>query len=70
MEASDLKRMKKLEAEHIELRRIYADMALENRATRDLLGRSEVVTTALSNISPAVFKRELNAENSSLEVCA
>ncbi len=37
MEASDLKRMKELEREVNELKRMYADMALENRALRDLI---------------------------------
>lgn len=39
MEASDLKRMKELEAENSELKGMYADMALENRAIKDLLGK-------------------------------
>ena len=39
MEASDLKRMKELEAENNRLKRMYADMALENQATKDLLGK-------------------------------
>ena len=33
MSASDLKRMKELEAENSKLKRMYADMALENRAS-------------------------------------
>ena len=37
MEASDLKRMKELEAENSKLKRMYADMALENQAIKDLL---------------------------------
>ena len=37
MEASDLKKMKELERELSELKRIYADMALENRALKDLI---------------------------------
>ncbi len=37
MEASDLKRMKELERELSQLKRMYADMALENRALRDLI---------------------------------
>jgi len=37
MEASDLKRMKELERELSQLKRMYADMALENRALKDLL---------------------------------
>ena len=39
MEASDLKRMKELEAENIKLKRMYADMALENQVIKDLLGK-------------------------------
>ena len=39
MEASDLKRMKELEAENGKLKRMYADMALENQAIKDLLGK-------------------------------
>jgi len=37
MEASDLKRMKELEREISQLKRMYADMALENRALKDLI---------------------------------
>ena len=37
MEASDLKRMKELEQELSQMKRMYADMALENRALKDLL---------------------------------
>jgi putative transposase len=37
MEASDLKRMKELEDENNRLKKMYADMALENRANKDLL---------------------------------
>lgn len=39
MEASDLKRMKELEAENNKLKRMYADMALENQDIKDLLGK-------------------------------
>ena len=39
MEASDLKRMKELEAENSKLKRMYADMGLENQAIKDLLGK-------------------------------
>lgn len=39
MEASDLKRMKELEAENSKLKRMYADMALENQAIKGLLGK-------------------------------
>ena len=37
MEASDLRRMKELEAENSKLKRMYADLALENRAMKDLI---------------------------------
>jgi len=37
MAASDLKRMKELELELSRLKRMYADMALENRAMKDLI---------------------------------
>jgi putative transposase len=37
MEASDLKRMKELEAELSQMKRMYADLALENRALKDLI---------------------------------
>jgi putative transposase len=37
MSASDLKRMKEIEHELSQLKRMYADMALENRALKDLI---------------------------------
>jgi putative transposase len=37
MEASSLRRMKELEAENAKLKRMYADIALENTAMRDLI---------------------------------
>ena len=37
MSASDLKRLKEMEHELAQLKRMYADMALENRALRDLI---------------------------------
>ena len=37
MEASDLRRMKEIEQELHQLKRMYADMALENRALKDLI---------------------------------
>lgn len=40
MEASDLRRMKDLEAENAKLKRMYADLALENRAMKDLIKKS------------------------------
>lgn len=37
MSSSDLKRLKEMEQELSQLKRMYADMALENRALRDLI---------------------------------
>ena len=37
MAASDLKRMKEMEAELSKLKRMYADLALENQALKDLI---------------------------------
>lgn len=37
MDASDLKRMKEMEQELSQLKRMFADMALENRALKDLI---------------------------------
>jgi putative transposase len=37
MEASDLKRAKELETELSKLKRMYADLALENQAMKDLI---------------------------------
>ena len=36
---SELKRMKEFEAENAELKRMYAELALENAAIKDLLSR-------------------------------
>ena len=37
LEASDLKRLKETEGELAKLKRMYADLALENQALKDLL---------------------------------
>lgn len=37
MNASDLKRLKEMERELTQLKRMYADMAMENRALKDLI---------------------------------
>lgn len=39
MEASDLKRVRELESENARLKRLYADMALENAAMKDLIAK-------------------------------
>lgn len=37
LDASELRRVKDLEAENNKLKRMYADLALENRAMKDLI---------------------------------
>lgn len=37
LDASELKRIKELEAENAKLKRMFADMALENNALKDLI---------------------------------
>ena len=39
MDASDLRRTKELEAELSKLKRMYADLALENQAMKDLIAK-------------------------------
>jgi putative transposase len=39
MSLSELKRVKELEAENARLKRLYADLALENSAIKDVLSR-------------------------------
>ena len=39
MEVSDLRRMKEMERELHQIKRMYADMALENRSMKDLIGK-------------------------------
>lgn len=40
LSVSELKRMKELEAENAKLKRLYADMALENTALKDLIEKN------------------------------
>ena len=42
LEASDLKRVKELEAENSKLQRLYAEMALDNAAMKDLIAQKTV----------------------------
>jgi len=37
LEASDLKRLREMEREHARLKRMYADLAMENEALKDLI---------------------------------
>jgi len=39
LDVSELKRTKEVEAENSKLKRMYADLALENRALKDLIDR-------------------------------
>lgn len=39
MDASDLKRVRELEAENAKLKRMYADLALENTAMKDVIAK-------------------------------
>ena len=39
MEASDLKRVKELESENAKLKRLFAEMALENAAMKDFIAK-------------------------------
>jgi putative transposase len=39
MEASDLKRVKELESENAKLKRMYAELALDNAAMKDLIAK-------------------------------
>ena len=39
LEASELRRVKELEAENAKLKRMYAELALENTAIKDVLNR-------------------------------
>lgn len=37
MEASDVKRLKDLESEYAELKKMYAELCIENRAMKNLI---------------------------------
>lgn len=39
LDASDLKRLRELEAENSQLKRIYTDLSLENNALKDLISK-------------------------------
>lgn len=39
LELSDVRRMRELEAENAKLKRMYADVSLENQALKDLLSK-------------------------------
>ena len=39
MEASDVQRLREVEAEHAKLKRMYAELAMENHALKDLIAK-------------------------------
>ncbi len=39
MEASDVQRLRDVEAEHAKLKRMYAELAMENHALKDLIAK-------------------------------
>ncbi|CEE65924.1 Insertion element ISR1 uncharacterized 10 kDa protein A3 (fragment) [Xanthomonas citri pv. citri] len=39
MEASELRRVKELESENAKLKRVYAELALDNAAMKDLIAK-------------------------------
>ncbi len=39
LEVSELRRIKELEGEHAKLKRMYADLAMENHALKELIGK-------------------------------
>jgi putative transposase len=42
MTASDIQRLREIEVEHGKLKRMYAELAMENHALRDLLAKKSV----------------------------
>ena len=39
MEASDIKRLKELEAENRQLKQMYADLSLDHKVLKDIVGK-------------------------------
>ena len=54
MTVSELKRVKELEAENARLKRMYADMALENAAIKDVLSRGHHVLPTFDFLARAL----------------
>lgn len=46
MSLAELKRLKELEAEHFKLKRMYVDLAMENDALKELIGKSSEANAA------------------------
>jgi len=42
MESSDIKKMKQLEEENLKLKRMFADLSLENRALKDVIEKKQL----------------------------
>ena len=59
MSANELKRVKELEAENSRLKRMYADLALENAAIKDVLSRMGGVAADVIGRPPLLFEAGL-----------
>jgi putative transposase len=62
LEASELHRVKELEAENSKLKRMYAELALDNAAMKDLIA-------SLGGMTPVEYRNQ-NAGSSTFEVSA
>ncbi|EGN75021.1 Transposase [Idiomarina sp. A28L] len=69
MEVSDIKRLKELEEENSKLKRMYADMALENTALKDVIEKSSDAGSQARNrrLSSIRVRFECQAELQSTE---
>jgi len=62
-----VKRLRELEAENAKLKRMYADLALENAAITDVLARNNL-TVQVHNGTSRVSKRRSRVENHETEL--
>jgi putative transposase len=70
MNVSELKRVKELEADHAKLKRMYADLAMENHALRELIEKSseagscrQAVDQASGKLVPTAKKAKRDISN-------